>query len=136
MQTWRNKSNQWVLNFKDWRRKMTHHRTNSPCEIIYLPIMLSPSHLKTICKHPRNIETSLKKKLGNLNQSVISPLWEDLMNQLWKNFFKRNSLFFLKSLWLESSLWVIIVPIIDIIYMKLHIAWSWKIKSKISLIMA
>ena len=97
---------------------------------------VEPSHLKKIHKHPRNLEIFLKKKLGNLNQSVISPLWEDLMNQLWKNFFKRNSLYYLRSLWLESSFWVIIVPIIDIIYMKLHIVWSWKIKSKISLIMA
>ena len=30
--------------------------------------------------------------------------WEDLMNKLWKNFFKRNSLCYLRSLWLEFHL--------------------------------
>ena len=70
----------------------------------FLPMMLSPSQLKPICKHPRNLKIFLKKNLWNQNQSVIPPLREDLMNQLWKNFLKGNSLCYLRSLWREFPL--------------------------------
>jgi hypothetical protein len=41
-------------------------------------MMLKPNPQKIV--YPRNLKVSLKINLGNLNQSVISLLWENLTN--------------------------------------------------------
>ena len=85
---------------------MTYPRTNSPCKIIYLPIMLSLSHLKTICKHPRNLEIFLKKNLGKpkpkrdftpLGRSYESTLKELLQRKLIVLPQKKSGFFFLSN---------------------------------------